>query len=139
MESTKLGAFLRLMRKRHNLSQEELASQLGLRRQSYSHYETGRNTPPLDILVHLAEIYHISVEAFTKLSDKLSESHPDIILDDDGGYLVYNSSLEAIKYISLSDEESDLINHFRLLDERDRSDILEFTKLKVRLREDNKL
>ena len=136
MGSVKLGAFMKTMRKRFHLSQQELADQLGIQRQSYSHYETGRNTPPMDILSHLAKMYHISVEAFTQISDdpKLLNEHPNIILqEEDGSYLIYNSDKDALKYINLSDSESDLINHFRLLDERDQNDVIEITKLKVRL------
>lgn len=46
MTNTSLGSYLKLLRKKHNYSQEFFASKLNIIRQTYSHYETGRIQPP---------------------------------------------------------------------------------------------
>lgn len=140
MDETNLGSFLKKLRKRMNLSQEALATQLGLQRQSYSHYETGRNKPPVDILIRLSKIYNIPVEAFTQLTDDSAPSLAPssfLLAEENGQYVVSNSSIDLLKYMNLSAKETDLINHFRLLDNRDQYDVLQITKLKVKISEKN--
>lgn len=39
------GKYLKLLRKEKKYKQDEVAEFLGIKRQAYSHYETGRNIP----------------------------------------------------------------------------------------------
>ena len=50
------------LRKEKGLSQEELASQLEVTRQTVSKWELGDSTPDLDKLVLLAELFEISLD-----------------------------------------------------------------------------
>lgn len=50
------------IRKANGLSQEELAEQLGISRQSISKWESGQATPELDKIIKLAEIFDISID-----------------------------------------------------------------------------
>jgi len=57
-----LPGYLKELRKSHHYKQDFVASQLDIIRQTYSHYETGRITPPVKALCKLAQLYEIPVE-----------------------------------------------------------------------------
>ena len=44
------------------LSQSDVAEKLGITRQAYNHYETGRRTPDLETATKLAKIYNVSID-----------------------------------------------------------------------------
>ena len=50
------------LRKEHNLSQEALASKLGLSRQAVSKWERAEASPDTDNLVALAELYGVPLD-----------------------------------------------------------------------------
>lgn len=59
-----LEHYLKELRKSCNYSQEFVASHLNITRQTYSHYETGRITPPVNSLYNLAKLYGVPVENY---------------------------------------------------------------------------
>ena len=61
MDQTKTGTFLKTLRKEKNLTQEQLAEQLGVSGRTVSRWETGSNMPDISLLVEIAEFYNISV------------------------------------------------------------------------------
>ena len=61
MDNKKIGAFLRDLRKEHNLTQEELGEKLGATNKTISRWETGTYMPPVDILLQLSKLYDVSV------------------------------------------------------------------------------
>ena len=62
MEIFDFGLWLRELREKKRLSQQQLADWLGLTRSSISNYENNTQTPPADTLVRLADIYGVSVD-----------------------------------------------------------------------------
>ena len=62
-----LPEYLRELRKSHHYKQDFVASQLNIIRQTYSHYETGRITPPVKALCKLSKLYGIPVESLLTL------------------------------------------------------------------------
>ena len=50
------------LRKKHNLSQEELAEKLGVSRQAVSKWERSEASPDTDNLISLAKIYDLSLD-----------------------------------------------------------------------------
>ena len=58
----KIDEKIYLLRKEHNLSQEELANKLSVSRQTVSKWETGESCPDFDKIVPLCEIFGISTE-----------------------------------------------------------------------------
>ena len=50
------------LRKDLDLSQTQIAQQLGMSQTGYSKYETGENDIPTEILIKLAQIHHTSVD-----------------------------------------------------------------------------
>lgn len=59
------GAKLRALRHSRNLTQMELAKQLGLARQGYlSNLEVARKMPSLDLIVQIADLFGVTTEYF---------------------------------------------------------------------------
>ena len=52
-----LGKTLKALRLRNGLTQEQLASKLGLTKSVISAYETGLRMPSYDILINIAKIF----------------------------------------------------------------------------------
>ncbi len=61
-----LGENLKLLRKNKNLSQEELANELGLTRSSYSGYENSVAEPGLQTLLKISDFYQVSLDILVK-------------------------------------------------------------------------
>ena len=62
----KLQENLIRLRKQKGLSQEELAYQLGISRQSVSKWESGTSVPELERLVEISELYGVSLDELVK-------------------------------------------------------------------------
>lgn len=61
---------IRDLREDHDLTQEEVASYLHIKQNTYSQYETGQRQLPLDCLIALAKLYHTSTDYLLGLTDK---------------------------------------------------------------------
>ena len=61
-----LGEILSNLRKVKGLSQEQLAEELGLTRQTISKWELNQSTPDLDYLVRLSEFFGVSTDFLIK-------------------------------------------------------------------------
>ena len=61
MDQIKIGAFLKLLRKEKNLTQEQLAEQLGVFNRTVSRWENGNNMPDISLLSEIAEFYDVSI------------------------------------------------------------------------------
>lgn len=57
-----LNEKLQKLRKESNMSQEKIAELVGVSRQSVSKWEIGLSKPDTENLIHLAEIYHVSLD-----------------------------------------------------------------------------
>ena len=77
---------LKELRKMNNYTQDYVAEVLGVVRQTYSHYETGKRTPDATALYKLAGLYNISLEDLLHLPSNFE----DIFLDVKD-YVVYNN------------------------------------------------
>ena len=53
---------LKTMRINRNLTQKQLAEQLGVAKSVVSYYESGDRFPSYDVLVRLARIFHVSTD-----------------------------------------------------------------------------
>ena len=63
--SNTIGNNIRTIRKKNRLSQEELARQLNIRRQTISSYERGKSIPDIYTLIKIAKIFQISLDELT--------------------------------------------------------------------------
>lgn len=140
MDKNRLAERLKQLRIAHSYNQEYVASFLGVIRQTYSHYETGRCKPSSDTLYKLAGLYNISVEDLMHLSVNLDKDiyydapAPSTSSEELKGYLsFFNEDFNRKKYRFFTDTEKELLYYFSLLGESDKKEIIEITKLKVRL------
>lgn len=66
------------LRKKMNLSQEELAEKLGLSRQAVSKWERAEASPDTDNLICLAKIYNISLDDLLKTDQPVDQLIQDV-------------------------------------------------------------
>ena len=62
----KLAEKIMALRKQRGWSQEELAQQLSVSRQSVSKWESGASVPDLDKILKMSEIFDVSTDALLK-------------------------------------------------------------------------
>ena len=58
----KIGKKIAFYRKQMDITQEELAEQLGISNQAVSNWETEQNNPDEDVLIKLADIFHVTLD-----------------------------------------------------------------------------
>ena len=68
-----LGSRIKALRSANNLTQEEVADQIGISRQKYARIESGANSITLDILSKVAEVLGVTVGDITKVLDEKKE------------------------------------------------------------------
>ncbi|MCM1251511.1 MAG: helix-turn-helix domain-containing protein [Clostridium sp.] len=137
----RLAQYLKELRKSHGYQQEFVASHLNITRQTYSHYETGRITPPVNSLYNLAALYGIPVENFmeflvtyninsdfVKKPTSLLSQEPAANLSEFMSYI--NRPEQSKKFKPLEHNEKLLLYYYQLLDQRDQEDVLTFLKVK---------
>ena len=69
-----------LLRKKAGWSQEELANQLGVTRQSVSKWEGAQSVPDMDKVVQMSRLFGVSTDYLLK--DELEEEGPSTPADD---------------------------------------------------------
>ena len=139
MQHNMLPSRLKDLRKAHGYTQDYVAEFLGLVRQTYSHYETGKRTPSPEILFKLAGLYSISVDDLMQLTihidrniyfDAPSPTQSSKELED---YLnFFNNPKNEKKYKLFSNIEKELLFYFEQLSETDKQEIIEIEKIKTR-------
>ncbi|NLY72501.1 MAG: helix-turn-helix transcriptional regulator [Tissierellia bacterium] len=77
MDQKKVGYFIKELRKKKSITQEELAEKLGVSNRTVSRWETGINMPDLSILLELSSIFEVD------LSDLLEGERREKDMDKD--------------------------------------------------------
>lgn len=72
MDIQKIGTFLKELRKKNNMTQEQLGEKIGVTNKTISRWETGKYMPPIECLQLLSEIYQISINEILT-GEKLNE------------------------------------------------------------------
>lgn len=137
-KSVILADKLRELRKAHSYTQDTVASSLGVARQTYSHYETGKRTPDAGTLYKLAGLYEISVDDLIQLTLSLDRNiyydapAPTQSSEDLAGFLEYfNNPINQKKYQLFNNLEKELLYYFEKISTDDKKEIIEFTKIKA--------
>ncbi len=60
---------IREYRAKHNMKQEELASLVGVRRETIGNLENGKYNPSLKLAIDIAKVFHVSVEELFEFCD----------------------------------------------------------------------
>ena len=66
MEYTFFIDKIRKLRKDAGYTQEDVSRKLNIQRQTYCNYENGTRMPPLEIIIALADLYKLSVDALVR-------------------------------------------------------------------------
>ena len=75
-----LSANIKFLRKRRRLTQNDLADTLGTKRSSINNYENGTAVPPVNVLVSLSDLFHLSIDTMVRINlESLRESQMYII------------------------------------------------------------
>lgn len=61
MNQTKIGNFLKDLRKEKGITQEQLAEQFSVSNRTVSRWENGNNMPDISLIIELAEFYNVSI------------------------------------------------------------------------------
>ncbi|MDD6489237.1 MAG: helix-turn-helix transcriptional regulator [Clostridia bacterium] len=69
--NSEIAKNLRYYRNKCGLTQEQTANKLHIDRSTYTYYETGKNFPPLEKIIKLADIFNIS---YTDLLDDYNKA-----------------------------------------------------------------
>jgi transcriptional regulator with XRE-family HTH domain len=80
----KIGEKIYSLRKKYNLSQEDLANELNVSRQTVSKWEVGESCPDFDKIVPLCELFGISTEELLrdkKIEEKEENTTPEKKVD----------------------------------------------------------
>ncbi len=63
MNQEKIGIFIKKLRKKNNLTQQQFAEKLGVTYQAVSKWENGKNIPDIAILKQISEIFQIDLNS----------------------------------------------------------------------------
>lgn len=111
MKQSILTDHMRELRKKCGYTQEDVSLHLNIQRQTYCNYENASRTPPLDIIIALAELYHVSID-----------------------YLICGEKEAAAPApapaVLLNETEQALVSEFSLLPEQSQKDVMNFIQFK---------
>ena len=62
MNQANIGSYIARKRREKNLTQEQLAQQLNMKRQTLSNYEIGKRTPDIYELITLADLFNVTLD-----------------------------------------------------------------------------
>ena len=108
VSNIQLAANLRRLRTDHNYTQTQIGEKLNISRQAYSNYETGNRSPDLDMLIRIADIYHVTLE---QLITQTCTGN-GVINEKHGPYLT-GKMYGTGDSIYLTAEEAELLTRFR--------------------------
>lgn len=139
MNNKLLPQKLKELRKINNYTQDYVAEVLGVVRQTYSHYETGKRTPDAEALYKLAGLYNISIDDLMHLTMNVDRNIsydapvPTQSSTDLAEYLeFFNDPANKKKYQFNTNLEREMLFYFDKISEEDKKEIIEFTKIKAR-------
>lgn len=113
-----LARQLRYLRKKANLTQQQVADVLGINRSTYAYYETGKTSPKLQTLQALARIYNTNVDILLESG----RSDNSVLNSPDRFEKWYSND----KFNQLSDFEKAVLLRVRILSLDERRELIRF-------------
>ena len=130
MKNKLLPQKLKELRKVNNYTQDYVAEVLGVVRQTYSHYETGKRTPDAEAFYKLAGLYNISVDDLLHLTIDIDREES---YDAPAPTQASSDLSEFLEFFNdPSNLERELLFYFNKISDEDKKEIIEFTKIKAR-------
>lgn len=99
----KLSVKIIALRKRMGWSQEELAEQLGVSRQSVSKWESGASVPELERIIQLSDLFGLSADELIRDDAPLNPQHPSPEPEIDREYPILTQE-DAYAYLAQCQE-----------------------------------
>ena len=100
------GQKVQMLRKNHNISQENLATLLKINRNYLSRIETGKSEPTLSIIKRLADFFKVDVASLMDMNNSNSSNDEKIkIINEECKHLLSNDLDFLIRMISVMREE----------------------------------
>lgn len=78
MDQTKIGSFLKELRKEKDLSQEQLADRFNVSSRSVSRWENGYTMPDISLLIELADFYNVDIRELLDGERKSEQMNKDL-------------------------------------------------------------
>lgn len=117
MANLQLSSNLYNYRKLYGYTQGRLSQRLNISRQAYSNYETGRRDPDLDLLIRLADFYHITLDQL--VHQPFSSRNSGVLRENTTPYITgVDPKTQDILY--LNEKETSLIMKYREADDAKR-------------------
>ena len=109
MKQSILIDHMRELRKKYGYTQGDVSRRLNIQRQTYCNYENASRTPPLEIIIALAELYHVPID-----------------------YLICGKKEAAapVPLFPLNETEQRLVREFSLLPEQSQKEVMNFIHFK---------
>lgn len=117
MANLQLSSNLYNYRKLYGYTQGRLSKRLNISRQAYSNYETGRRDPDLDLLIRLADFYHITLGQL--VHQPFSSRNSEILRENNTPYTT-GIDPETQDILYLNEKETTLIMKYREADDAKR-------------------
>ncbi|MCI7181128.1 MAG: helix-turn-helix transcriptional regulator [Schaedlerella sp.] len=117
MANLQLSSNLYNYRKLYGYTQGRLSKRLNISRQAYSNYETGRRDPDLDLLIRLADFYHITLDQL--VHQPFSSRNSEILRENNTPYTT-GIDPETQDILYLNEKETTLIMKYREADDAKR-------------------
>ena len=132
MKNKLLPQKLKELRKVNNYTQDYVAEVLGVVRQTYSHYETGKRTPDAEAFYKLAGLLlHLTIDIDRE--ESYDAPAPTQASSDLSEFLeFFNDPSNKKKYMFNTNLERELLFYFNKISDEDKKEIIEFTKIKAR-------
>lgn len=93
------------LRKSNNLSQEDLATKIGISRQAVSKWERAEASPDTENLISLSRLYNISIDELLKTEDILEGNSNYTYIEDDNK--IKTDALMELTYTNASARNKD--------------------------------
>ncbi|SKB51578.1 DNA-binding transcriptional regulator, XRE-family HTH domain [Lachnospiraceae bacterium] len=129
MNKETLSQTLINLRKSAGYTQQLVADNLCIIRQTYSHYENGRITPSADILCRLADLYHIPSEYLINLLLPDEFQKKEKISDTDEYLYFFADSEKRNRYKGCTIIEKQLLFQLSKLDSLGQKQLIEIAKV----------
>ena len=115
-QETTFAERLRAWRRAAGLTQQVVATALGVERSTYTYYETGKTKPDLNTLVRLAQMFGVSTDELVgKVTTPTAFRDGDALFED----------ASVARFSKLSLEEQVLVLQFRQLTEQQREALIQ--------------
>lgn len=115
-----IGRYLKDLRKKAALSQQQVADCLQVGRSTYSNYENNYRMPDVNVIENLAILYGVPIESFWSHSDYYNQLFKE---DSSYGYTAYQQ-----KSTLLSETELNMVRHYRELTARNQKKVIAYMK-----------